>query len=303
MHSTCSGIGIDYFSWVLALEADYCPWIRTAGSGLRPKPWSFPQRVLTDYLLILVEDGREWVSCRGEQHELSAGDAYLLPPGVVTDKGCDSWSRPSWIHFDLISHPRRAEAPVAPCNNARLSPERRPWLQPSPRAIYGRDLPLLVPAPLLPRFRHEIPRIIAAWRSPRPTDVLRAHQALAELMLLFVEQIAEAPSSADAAIARAEEVARRSLDADFDVAAFAAAAGLSPSRFHERYKRLRGITPLRFLTEARMARARELLRDPQLPITSIAALVGHPDPTVFGRIFRREHGLSPSAWRASHMLN
>ncbi len=102
----------------------------------------------------------------------------------------------------------------------------------------------------------------------------------------------------DAQIIHAESIARASIESDFGVAAFAAAAGLSPSRFHERYKQLRGITPLRFLTNMRMELARKLLVDTQLSISSIASMVGHPDPTVFGRIFRREHGKSPRAYRA-----
>lgn len=285
---------------MLCLDGSYRPWIRTAGSSLRPKPWAFPQRVLTDYLLILVLDGREWVSLDGgSRQDLGPGEAYLLPPGRVTDKGCDDWSHPAWVHFDLIHHPRREDMPPAPCHQTSLG-RRRSWLQPSPRDVYGCDLPLLVPKILLPRFQREVPRLIASWRSSVPVERLRAQQILGDLLIDLVATVAAPAVDGDAAIIHAEDIARRSLDADFGVAAFADAAGMSPSTFHERYRRLRGTTPLRFLTEARMALARDLLADPRQSIGSIAARVGHPDPTVFGRIFRREHGCTPRDWRQRH---
>ncbi|NRA39818.1 MAG: helix-turn-helix transcriptional regulator, partial [Planctomycetes bacterium] len=128
---------------------------------------------------------------------------------------------------------------------------------------------------------------------------LQAPQLLHQLMSLCLEHISDVNKAQDNVqqIEHAEYIASASLESDFGVAAFAAAAGLSPSRFHDCYKNLRGITPLRFLTDMRMQRARELLADSSLSIGNIASLVGHPDPTVFGRIFKREHGLTPRDYR------
>ena len=289
---------------MLCLDAAYCPWIRSAGHALRPRPWSFPRRVLSDYLLIQVSEGQEWVALgSGQRQELKAGDAYLLPPGVVTNKGCDAWSHPYWVHFDLIYNPQREQAPLAPCDQAYLDTARESWLQPSPREIYGCDFPLLIPAALLPRIKQDIVRIVEAWRSVELTQRLRSHQLLADFMLVLVEHLRGSLQHADseAVLQHAERIALASLDADFGVAAFAAAAGLSLSRFHDAYKQWRGITPLAFLSNARMQRARELLRDTSLSIGSIAALVGHPDPTVFGRSFKRVHKCSPREWRKQNV--
>lgn len=284
---------------MLSLEAAYCPWIRTAGEALRPKPWSFPNRILTDYLMILVDEGSEWVEVGGEHHDLGPGDMYLLQPGVLTNKGCHAWSHPYWLHFDLMYNRHREAAPYAPCHQLSLSAERRRFLQPGPEDIFNCDLPLLIPGALLPRSGQLMRQIIELQRSSVQHKQLRARQLLAECLLLLVEHVQHHQPERTAAekINDAERIARASLAADFDVAAFAAAAGLSPSRFHDVYKQMRGVTPLRFLTDIRMQRARDLLSDSDLSITSIAALVGHPDPTVFGRVFKREHGLSPRQWR------
>ena len=287
---------------MLALSDAYCPWIRTAGSALRPKPWAFPNRVLADYLLIYVEDGHEWIRVNDEHHEIGPGAVYLIQPGRLSDKGSHNWSHPHWIHFDLLFNPQREQVPGAPIQQASLAPELAAHVQPDTLAVYDYDFPLLMPQALLPRFHQDIPQIISLWRSPHSSNRLAAVDRLQSLLHLVLAhgQEQERLSDSEAQIQHAEQIARASLASDFGVRAFAAAAGLSPSRFHDVYKQLRGQTPLQFLTAARMELARRLLRDQTLPISSIAALVGHPDPTVFGRIFRREHGMTPRAFRNAH---
>jgi AraC-like DNA-binding protein len=49
-----------------------------------------------------------------------------------------------------------------------------------------------------------------------------------------------------------------------------------------------------------MARARELLDPPELPVASIAATVGYPDAFYFSRQFRAVHGTTPLRYRAQH---
>ncbi|MGL1409763.1 helix-turn-helix domain-containing protein, partial [Vibrio parahaemolyticus] len=46
-----------------------------------------------------------------------------------------------------------------------------------------------------------------------------------------------------------------------------------------------------------MGRARELLESTDLPIIEIAAQVGYDDPSYLARLFRREVGVTPAAYR------
>ena len=62
-------------------------------------------------------------------------------------------------------------------------------------------------------------------------------------------------------------------------------------------RRRTGRTVQEWIIERRMAEARSLLSDTELPVAEIAWRVGMFDPGYFSRQFRRTHGVSPREWR------
>lgn len=63
------------------------------------------------------------------------------------------------------------------------------------------------------------------------------------------------------------------------------------------FKKTMGISMVQYITVVRMERARELLRQPELEIKEIAALVGYNDEYYFSRCFKKQFGLSPLQMR------
>ena len=53
------------------------------------------------------------------------------------------------------------------------------------------------------------------------------------------------------------------------------------------------------LQRVRMAHARALLRDGDMPVSRVASSVGYRQPAQFAKAFRRHHGTPPSAYRAT----
>ena len=91
----------------------------------------------------------------------------------------------------------------------------------------------------------------------------------------------------------------RRAEEDFGLGELARAAGLSPFSFIRLFKSETGVTPYRFLLQARIRRAIALLRDTSRPITDIAFDVGFGDLSNFINAFRREIGCSPRQFRKS----
>ncbi|WP_394842821.1 AraC family transcriptional regulator [Pendulispora brunnea] len=77
----------------------------------------------------------------------------------------------------------------------------------------------------------------------------------------------------------------------------AQAADLSPYHFLRLFKRELGVTPYRYLMQARVRRAVELLGATDQPVTEIAFDVGFGDLSNFINAFRREIGCSPRQYR------
>jgi LacI family transcriptional regulator len=72
---------------------------------------------------------------------------------------------------------------------------------------------------------------------------------------------------------------------------------LSRRAIERRFRRALGRSPLEELQRVRVERAKELLSQKQLPISAVAARSGFGSATYLSRIFRRETGLTPSAFR------
>jgi len=64
------------------------------------------------------------------------------------------------------------------------------------------------------------------------------------------------------------------------------------------FKRLTGLTPVRYLRDLRVGQARKLLEErPELEIKEIGEIVGYPDQGYFSRVFKRASGSSPLDYR------
>lgn len=74
-------------------------------------------------------------------------------------------------------------------------------------------------------------------------------------------------------------------------------AGFSTYYFGKLFKKTFGVTFTDYLTAYRIARAKELLRDPQLTVKGITYQVGFMDPNYFTRVFKKAEGLTPTEYR------
>ncbi|UYO51034.1 AraC family transcriptional regulator [Rhodopseudomonas palustris] len=73
--------------------------------------------------------------------------------------------------------------------------------------------------------------------------------------------------------------------------------GLSPGHFARAFRRSTGVAPRGFVLERRVARAKQLMRSTDLPLSEIALACGLSDQAHLSRIFRRYTGNTPNAWR------
>ena len=88
---------------------------------------------------------------------------------------------------------------------------------------------------------------------------------------------------------------------DLTLAKVARAVHVSPFYISHLFHRELDTTFLKYLTATRMARARRLLLETNLPVATICAQVGYASPKSFRSVFKRTVGLTPTEFRAGVM--
>ncbi|MNC09437.1 HTH-type transcriptional activator Btr [compost metagenome] len=74
----------------------------------------------------------------------------------------------------------------------------------------------------------------------------------------------------------------------------AAQAGLNPEHYSRMFRKCKGTSPVEYITQLRMERAKKLLRGTTMSIGEIARQIGFEDPYYFSRRFKQMVGITPS---------
>ncbi|MGF1552319.1 MAG: AraC family transcriptional regulator [Paracoccaceae bacterium] len=104
---------------------------------------------------------------------------------------------------------------------------------------------------------------------------------------------------ADPHIARALTAFHRRPASEWTVERLAREAGLSRTGFAERFSARIGLTPMAYVTSWRMQIAREALAGRGLSVAEAAEIAGYASESSFSRVFKKEIGLPPAAFRSA----
>ena len=86
-------------------------------------------------------------------------------------------------------------------------------------------------------------------------------------------------------------------DQQFTVEQLSRELFMDSSNLYRKLKALTGINPNQYIRSFRLAKAKKLLANTNLPVISIAAECGFADQNYFSRIFKKKTGYSPSEYR------
>lgn len=107
----------------------------------------------------------------------------------------------------------------------------------------------------------------------------------------------------DPRVGRALALIHRSISSPWSAEALAREVSMSRSAFVERFTKLMGMPPIRYLTLWRLQTAKLHLRETQKTIAQLAHAIGYESEQAFGRAFKREFGLPPARWREQSRTN
>jgi AraC-like DNA-binding protein len=101
----------------------------------------------------------------------------------------------------------------------------------------------------------------------------------------------------DPQIGSALKAIHQDVRASWTVESLASSAGMSRSAFAARFKDLLGQTPLDYVTEWRMQKAIQLLREKDMKLAEVAQVVGYESDAAFHKAFKRVVGAAPGEYR------
>jgi AraC family transcriptional activator of pobA len=228
-------------------------------------------------------------------YEHTAGLVYVVAPGAAIDPG---------------QVPHRDDGVAVFFDPAALDGDgRSPW--PAWRIhpllfpfVHGQSsglLQLKVPAERQPVWASVIDSIETELAG-RQEGYRQA--ALAQLTLLLIDiarlagdVVGDLRRSGEPLLAEVFTVIDRRLAEPLSLRDVAHELGMTPGHLTTVVRRRTGRAVQEWIIERRMAEARSLLSDTELPVSEIARRVGMSDPGYFSRLFRRTHGASPRQWR------
>ncbi len=96
------------------------------------------------------------------------------------------------------------------------------------------------------------------------------------------------------------EYIERHFHEDLSLSVLSERFHFSPQYIAKKFKELYNTTVMTALTELRMDKARSLLRFTDKPVSEIANSLGYDDENYFGKVFKKQQGVSPLQFRKQH---
>jgi AraC-like DNA-binding protein len=248
----------------------------------KPRP---PERHRTMLVVALPVRGTFDFDLDGTPHQVRPGQAIRVPPGVAYSTGLAAEPRGAliWLIARVAAQPGSADLRRA---LGLLAADT------GPLTVSGAG-----------EVREDLERALSLAERPRDwiNDALVTHTVTSAVL-----KAAQAFSSAEAGAAmwphqRMAEVLAwidEHLTDPVTPAELAALAGLSVSRFYEAFQAATGTSPKDYLLRRKTEYARDWLRrDRSVTVTAVAHSLGFSSSQRFATIFRRYHGVSPTACR------
>jgi AraC family transcriptional regulator, transcriptional activator for feuABC-ybbA operon len=227
-----------------------------------------------EYSLWLVRQGQVRVTVEGEAYTASPGRCVLVPPASILE----------FAAFREASVPLEVFEITCTMNSAAAA------------AFGGETLTLPAPAQLA----EEAGELEKLCRSGEALTLLRCHIRFQELMALLLElKSQDAGHDTKQKVEQTIHYLQRSYHKDIRINQLADETKLSRWQYNDLFKTMTGRTPVQYLNDLRIGRAKELLMSSSYLLKEIAEQTGFRDEYYFSRRFKQSVGISPSQYTRS----
>lgn len=276
--------------------SDILKFMRVEGSvyfcDMLDAPWTKAFQDTTSASFHMIRRGECWATVGDESEYLGPGDLIFIGPG---------------IDHVLASHPPgEPEKASAPCTLLLcgycdfLDDASTPLLRIFPSLTVIRDEDLQ----RHPFLKGTFDQLSAEFMARGPGSELIVNKltevVLIELIRINFARDADNPflkALDDKQVSRSLKLLHERPEQHWTIESLAQDVGLSRAAFAKRFKDLVGETVFQYLTNLRMQRGKELLRETGMPVWEVAERVGYESDLAFTRTFRKLIGTTPRQYR------
>ena len=245
--------------------------------------WEWKAPPLLDYLLWYVLDGIGTMRLGKQRWDLREGVSFIYTPSSQPHGTQDPERRlvVFGMHFDFVDQHGQVwpEALVVP----------PPGQVVRNRSFFG----------LLAQHAD------SCWRRGDEAGKIQSHVLLQAMLLqLWEEAFRPAPSPLDLVLDQVVHAIQAEPGRRWRIEELAEQVHLSRAQFVRRFHALVGRSPIHFIIQTRLERARLLIEETDMSLGQIAEVLGYQDVAYFSRQYKRYMGQSPGAIRAArHSIN
>ena len=232
-----------------------------------------------DYQILYVASGKTYFSIDGAEQVIPAGNMVIYRPGEEQQYSYYGADHPEvyWLHF-TGGNVQTILRKYGITDNLHI-------IRTGTSLEYKRIFLLIIQELKLCREDYEELAVIY----------------FQQLLVLIHRQLGQRPREKSQFLLEEIDSAIRYFHENYhtpiSIEEYASSHHMSVSWFIRSFREYTGSTPAQYILSLRISNAQALLDSTNYNITEIAEIVGYDNPLYFSRLFRKQSGMSPSAYR------
>lgn len=248
------------------------------GSFQCPPSYGYGPIIRETYILHYIFRGKGTLWLEEKEYKIHEHQIFVIPAGLVSRYKADE--EEPWDYIWIRFHGIKAQELLKKAGITVHTPVYTPA-----GSTEGIERCLL---DILKHYKKEYASI---------GNVFHLFQQMIDLSETPLKQSGAKSENPDFHIQNALNYIRQRYSEPVRIQELARHCGLNRSYLARIFKQAMGCSPQEYLIAYRIGKARQLLSSERISIQNIAYSVGYNDPYTFSRLFKRETGLSPSAYR------
>ncbi len=280
------------------------PYIRLAMDNTINPPWILRERVIFDYELLFVKEGKALISIEKNDYIGRAGDIYLLKPGQRHSiKLIDNFKlHQPHIHFDLFQTEDSTSVKVSFRPLEEMSKEEQLQIRKDITSGTVFDLPNKLYVSNINYFESLLFELIREYNNRKPYYELRLKSLFLDLWTYLLRENAYRNNNHMVSIQyelmeQIKQYLKNHTKREVSLDELAKVFNINKYHLNRSFSKVFNITPIRFHRMMRIEKTKEMIQYSHQSLTHISDMFGFSSINSFSRTFKNIEGVPPSYYR------